>query len=134
MAQPTNISQALAAVRAKSGNTFTLTDAVIFAQLKKVNGFDLKFNAGFLLYTNDKANRRTAEYSEVYLSVATKYGSSFYLHRADTLRASMDWAKKLGMSKEEMVDLSRTMIRMRTKIREDNQECHKMQYRKIRFS
>ncbi len=134
MAQPANVSEALAAVRSKSDNAFALTDAVILVQLEKADGFAVKFNAGFSLYTNDKANRRTTEYSEAYLSVATKYGSSFYLLRADTWRANLDWAKKLGMSKEEMVDLSRTVVRLHTKIKKENQECHKIQYRKIRFS
>jgi len=98
-----------------NGEVF-LTDGGIETTLIFHDGFDLPEFAAFVLVENEQGRNALARYYHNYISIAKEQNLGFILE-SPTWRASSDWGKKLGYSKEDLDKVNRKSIQMLQDIR-----------------
>src|SRR4028118_315390 len=98
-----------------NGGVF-LTDGGLETTLVFHQGIDLPYFAAFDLLKNEEGRQTLQKYFEDYIPLAQAAGTGFILESA-TWRANVDWAEKLGYSKEELADLNRKSIEMLEQLR-----------------
>ncbi len=86
-----------------SGDLY-LTDGGIETTMIFHEGFELPYFAAFPLLDNTKGQEALQRYFHNHCSIAANYKVGFILE-AITWRASLDWAKKLGYSKEGLDEM-----------------------------
>jgi S-methylmethionine-dependent homocysteine/selenocysteine methylase len=93
-----------------------LTDGGLETTLIFHGGIDLPEFAAFDLLKNDDGRKRLYRYYSTYAAIASKHELGFILESA-TWRASSEWGKKLGYSKEDLVDMNHRAIELLQDIR-----------------
>ncbi|WP_029062950.1 homocysteine S-methyltransferase family protein [Labrenzia sp. DG1229] len=98
-----------------SGELF-VTDGGIETTLIFDYGIDLPLFAAFPLLATEDGREALRRYYRSHASVAAAHGTGFVFESA-TWRASPDWAKKLGISQQELFALNRCSISVMAKLR-----------------
>jgi S-methylmethionine-dependent homocysteine/selenocysteine methylase len=93
-----------------------LTDGGLETILVFHEGLELPEFAAFVLLKNDDGRERLYKYYSTYAAIARDHKVGFILE-SDTWRASSEWGKKLGYSKEALVDINRKAIELLQDIR-----------------
>jgi S-methylmethionine-dependent homocysteine/selenocysteine methylase len=93
-----------------------LTDGGLETILVFHEGFELPEFAAFVLLINDDGREWLYKYYSTYATIARDNKVGFILE-SDTWRASSEWGKKLGYSKEVLVDINRKAIELLQDIR-----------------
>jgi len=95
-----------------------LTDGGIETTLIFHEGLELPYFAAFHLLRHDAGQAALDKYYRTYTAIARKYSVGFVLESA-TWRASIDWAEKLGYSRDELASANRRAIAMLHEIRQE---------------
>jgi len=93
-----------------------LTDGGLETILVFHEGLELPQFAAFALLKNDNGREQLYKYYSTYAAIARDHKVGFILE-SDTWRASSEWGKKLGYSKEALVDINRKAIELLQDIR-----------------
>jgi S-methylmethionine-dependent homocysteine/selenocysteine methylase len=93
-----------------------LTDGGLETILVFHEGYELPEFAAFVLLINDDGREWLYKYYSTYATIARDNKVGFILE-SDTWRASSEWGKKLGYSKEALVDINRKAIELLQDIR-----------------
>ena len=97
-------------------NRVFLTDGGIETTLIFKEGFDLPYFAAFDLLKSRKGREALKRYYEPYAALAVSSKTGFILE-SPTWRASSDWAKKIGYSREQLATANREAINLLHEIR-----------------
>jgi homocysteine S-methyltransferase len=97
-----------------------LTDGGIETTLIFHEGFDLPYFAAFDLIRSRLGRDALRRYYETYAALAVNSQTGFILE-SPTWRASSDWAKKLGYSREQLAEINRETISLLKEIRQEFQ-------------
>lgn len=108
MTQPSRLPQL-------DGGLF-LTDGGIETTLIFHEGIDLPHFAAFVLLRDPAGRAALTRYYESYLTVAQAERRGFILE-SPTWRASSDWGRRLGLSREELAQLNMEAIRLMQDLR-----------------
>jgi S-methylmethionine-dependent homocysteine/selenocysteine methylase len=100
-----------------SGELF-ITDGGLETTLFFSEGFDLPEFAAFVLLDQVKGRKAIEDYYRTYADIARHHHLNFILESA-TWRASSDWGKKIGYSREALADINRRAIELLRDIREE---------------
>ena len=103
-----------------SGDIF-LTDGGLETNLVFNNGFDLPYFAAFNLLNESRAQEVFQKWFHTHCQIAKLHRVGFILD-AQTWRASMDWAKKLGYSKEGLVEIIHKSVEMFSSFRHEYED------------
>lgn len=103
-----------------SGELF-ITDGGLETTLSFDGGFDLPEFAAFVLLDEVKGCKAIEDYYRTYADIARRHNVNFILESA-TWRASSDWGKKIGYSREALSDINRRAIDLLQSIREEYAE------------
>jgi S-methylmethionine-dependent homocysteine/selenocysteine methylase len=88
-----------------------LTDGGLETTLIFTEGLELSEFAAFELLKNKKGREQLYKYYSTYATIARDQKVGFILESA-TWRASLEWGKKLGYSKEALVDMNHKAIEL----------------------
>ena len=91
------------------GGALFLTDGGLETTLVFLKGMDLPYFAAFDLMRSPEGRATLRDYFETYIGIARAGGYGFILE-APTWRASSDWGRKLGYSREELAAINRDSI------------------------
>src|SRR3954468_16321491 len=83
-----------------------LADGGLETSLIFLEGIDLPCFAAFPLVLNDSGREALTRYFTPYLDEAKRRGVGF-LRDTPTWRASLDWAEKIGFSRDEVLEANR---------------------------
>ncbi len=97
-----------------------LSDGGIETTLIFLEGLELPDFAAFHLLRTDAGTDALRNYFRTYARIARKHGAGLVLESA-TWRASADWAKRLGYSKEELAAANRKSIDLLEEIRREHE-------------
>lgn len=95
-----------------------MTDGGIETTLIFQDGLDLPYFAAFHLLKDEQGREALRSYFHRHASIARVHGVGFILESA-TWRASSDWGKKLGYTRQELIDANREAIRLLIDLRDD---------------
>lgn len=98
-----------------SGELF-LSDGGIETSLIFLEGLDLPMFAAFDLFKNEEGRRALHSYYVRYCALARASGLGFILE-SPTWRANLDWAAKIGYSREALAEINRRAIDMMLALR-----------------
>jgi homocysteine S-methyltransferase len=91
------------------GGALFLTDGGLETTLVFLKGMELPYFAAFDLMRSPEGRATLRDYFETYIGIARAGGYGFILE-APTWRASPDWGRKLGYSREELAAINRDSI------------------------
>lgn len=94
-----------------------LSDGGMETSLIFQKGVDLPQFASFVLLETAEGRSHLADYYEDYLAIAARRGLGFVLDSA-TWRASLDWGRTLGFSREALQDINVRSIGLIAKLRD----------------
>ena len=93
----------------QANGTFCLTDGGLETTLVFLEGLDLPEFAAFPLIRTGEGREILRTYMERYIAIAQTHGTGFVME-TPTWRASPDYAKKLGVSLDELNTLNRIAV------------------------
>ena len=104
-----------AALPQLEGDLF-LTEGGIETELIFQHGIELPYFAAFHLLDDSRHRERITSYFQPYIEIAQRFSAGFVIGSV-TWRASEDWGRRLGYSKESLADANRSAIELCCAIR-----------------
>jgi homocysteine S-methyltransferase len=96
-----------------------LTDSGLETTLVFHDGLDLPCFASFTLLAGEAGQSRLAQYYDEHIAIAREAGFGFVLE-SPTWRASADWGKRLGLSRERLAALNAGSIALMRDLKQRN--------------
>ncbi len=93
-----------------------LTDGGLETTLIFHDGLELPYFAAFTLLKHESGRQRLRDYFRTYIAIAEAHGAGFILE-SPTWRASQDWAKRLGYSRDALAAANGNAIALLAEIR-----------------
>jgi hypothetical protein len=102
-------------------SSFGMAEAAIGTSLIFKDKMDIPFMATYLIMKTEIGWRRVFDYKESFINVAKKHKVPFFFLRAETPRANPDWGLKVGIEKDELMELNRVAAKMAITLRNKHQ-------------
>jgi homocysteine S-methyltransferase len=101
-----------------AGNGIFLTDGGMETTMIFHEGIDLPYFAVFNMMQSESGVAKVRDYYRRYAEMARRSSVGFVLE-SPTWRANLDWAAKLGYSKQDLADINRRSIELMAELRRE---------------
>jgi homocysteine S-methyltransferase len=82
---------------------------------------EVPLSCTFLALKTETGRHKVSEYEEGFIEVAKRHKIPFFFMRTQTWRANLDWGKRVGVEKEELMELNRVAAKVAITLREKHQ-------------